>query len=98
MASALHFTWSISCQCNAVCVHSAEQYALWYTGSALSNVFSRSLCIVQEQLLEEQKSILGQLYVERRALAEERAQFNLNQKLKMEQEQRENLKVMKVCR
>ncbi len=60
--------------------------------------FSTSLCIVQEQLLEEQKSILGQLYEERRALAEERAQFNLNQKLKMEQEQRENLKVMKVCR
>ncbi len=54
------------------------------------------MSVTQEQLLDEQKSILGQLYEERRALADERAQFNLTQKLRIEQEQRESLKTMKV--
>ncbi len=58
-------------------------------------LFVRCVCFWQEQLLDEQKSILAQLYEERRALADERAQFNLSQKLKMEQDQRESLKQIK---
>jgi hypothetical protein len=46
--------------------------------------------------LEEQRTILGQLAEERRALAEERAQFNVKQRLKMDQEIKDSVKVKHV--
>ncbi len=52
--------------------------------------------VKQEQLLDEQKTVLGQLQEERRSLTQDRAQFNIAQKLKAEQDQRESLKNYKV--
>ena len=54
------------------------------------------MCNSQDDVLSEQKMILSQLNEERRALAEERAQFTVSHKLKIEQEQRDSLRSVKV--
>ncbi len=51
----------------------------------------------QSQLLEEQRSILSHLGEERHALAEERAQFTVAQRLKADQEMKESGRLKKVC-
>jgi hypothetical protein len=52
--------------------------------------------VKQDQLLDEQKTVMTQLSAERKQLAEERAHFNVAQRLRMEQEQRDTVKSLKV--
>ena len=47
-------------------------------------------------MLEEQRTVLAGLQQERRALADERAKFNLEHKLKQEHEQKEMVRTLKV--
>ena len=47
-------------------------------------------------MLEEQRSVVTTLQEERRALADERARFTLEHKLKKEQEQQDTVRTFKV--
>ena len=47
---------------------------------------------LQESLLEEQKSTLGQLHRERQALEEEKVQFNMKQKMTKEESSQYSIK------
>ena len=55
-------------------------------------IFIKYQINLQDRLLDEQQSILSQLHEERRALAEERAKFEVSQRLATEQTHRENAK------
>lgn len=61
----------------------------------LQNQTYMVICSLQDNLLREQKTIMAQLNEERKQLTDERAQFNLAQRLKMEQEQRDSAKTVK---
>ena len=50
----------------------------------------------QDRLIEEQQRIMGELYKERQALAEEKTKFLLEQKLTQDKEHRDSLKHLKV--
>ena len=50
----------------------------------------------QDRLIEEQQRIMGELYRERQALAEEKTKFLLEQKLTQDKEHRDSLKHLKV--
>jgi hypothetical protein len=65
-------------------------------GSVLCRYRYQTFSHFQDSLLSEQKQIMAQLYEERRALAEERTEFTIQQRLWMEKKEKETVLMMQV--